>query len=64
MHKHHQFLTVDTGSKHLDRQVSTVTTLMRISDTKEQFERLFERAFPPLQPRLPLVIDVSGEVED
>lgn len=55
--KHHQFLTVDTGNPHLDRQISTVTTLMRISNSKQEFEDLFERAFPPLQPRLPLVVD-------
>jgi hypothetical protein len=55
-HKHHQYLTTDTGDKHLDRQISTVTTLMRISETKAQFEELFERAFPPPQMRLPLVL--------
>lgn len=57
--KHHQFLTDSTGNQHLDRQISTVTTLMRISDSKRQFEELFERAFPPAQQRLPLVIDVD-----
>ncbi len=56
-HKHHQFLTADTGNHHLDRQISTVTTLMRISEDKQQFEDLFEKAFPPLNPRLPLVIE-------
>lgn len=59
-HKHHQFLTTDTGNVHLDRQIATVTTLMRISNNKQEFEDLFERAFPPLQPRLPLVIDVPA----
>jgi hypothetical protein len=59
--KHHQLLTVDTGHPHLDRQISTVTTLMRISNSKQEFEDLFERAFPPPQPRLPLVIDVQKE---
>lgn len=58
-HKHHQLVTIDTGSKHLDRQISTVTTLMRISKSKAEFERIFERAFPPAQPRLPLIIDVE-----
>lgn len=58
-HRHHQFLTADTGNLHLDRQISTVTTLMRISDDKHQFEQLFERAFPPPQQRLPLVIDID-----
>lgn len=55
--KHHQHLTADTGNTHLDRQISTVTTLMRISDNKQQFETLFERAFPPVAPRLPLLIE-------
>jgi hypothetical protein len=60
-YKHHQFLTPETGNKHLDRQISTVTTLMRISSGKADFEDLFERAFPPLQPRLPLIIDVPDD---
>lgn len=54
--KHHQLLTADTGSPHLDKQITTVTTLLRVSEDKAQFEQLFERAFPPAQPRLPLVI--------
>lgn len=58
--KHHQYLTSDTGNKHLDRQISTVTTLLRISDDKAQFEELFERAFPPPQTRLPLRVPVEG----
>jgi hypothetical protein len=57
--KHHQHLTADTGNPHLDKQISTVTTLMRISENLHQFETLFERAFPPIQPRLPLVIDLE-----
>jgi P63C domain len=55
-HKHFQYLTSETGNKHLDRQISTVTTLMRIAEDKEQFEDLFEKAFPPPQQRLPLVV--------
>jgi hypothetical protein len=59
-HKHFQYLTSDTGNKHLDRQISTTTTLLRISDHKAHFEDLFERAFPPPQARLPLVVS-TGE---
>lgn len=59
-HRHHQFLTADTGNAHLDRQISTVTTLMRIANSKQDFSNLFERAFPPTQARLPLVIDVQA----
>lgn len=58
-HKHFQYLTSETGNKHLDRQISTVTTLMRIADDKEQFEELFEKAFPPPQQRLPLIVATS-----
>jgi hypothetical protein len=58
-HKHHQFLTADTGNVHLDRQISSVMTLMRVASGKAEFEDLFERAFPPPQERLPLVIPVE-----
>ena len=58
-HKHHQYLTADTGNSHLDKQIMQVTMLMRISDSKAQFEELFDRAFPPLQTRLPLEIPLS-----
>ncbi len=57
-YKHHQFLTADTGNVHLDKQISAVTLLMRISDNNKQFEENFERAFSP-QKRLPLIIDVE-----
>lgn len=57
-HKHHQYLTADTGNIHLDRQISTISTLMRIARDRRDFEDMFERAFPPIQERLPLIIDV------
>lgn len=63
-HKFHQFLTADTGNPHLDKQISTVTTLLRISRSKREFEDLFERAFPPPQARLPLIIDLDDDDED
>jgi hypothetical protein len=44
---------------HLDRQISTVTTLMRVARDKNEFEDLFARAFSP-QMRLPLVIEVGN----
>ena len=61
-HKHFQFLTADTGNPQLDRQISTVTTLMRIAADKHEFEDLFERAFAK-QMRLPLVIPVPPDDE-
>ncbi|MEP6716423.1 MAG: P63C domain-containing protein [Terriglobia bacterium] len=63
--KHFQHLTADTGNEHLDRQITSVITLMRISDTKEELERNIARAFgkpvPPIQERLPLVIEGTAE---
>ena len=65
-HKHFQHLTADTGNVHLDRQISTVTTLLRISANKAEFADLFSRAFPPAQTKLPLVLDVGrlGDAPD
>jgi hypothetical protein len=57
--KHHQHLTSTTGNAHLDKQISTVTTLMRIARSRPEFEELFDRAFPPPQLRLPLVIEIN-----
>jgi hypothetical protein len=62
-HKHHQYLTAETGNTHLDRQISTVTTLLRISDDKHHFEQLFDRAFPPVQPKLPFVVDLDADAD-
>jgi hypothetical protein len=56
-YKHFQFLTADTGNPHLNQQISTVTMLLRVARDKRDFEDLFERAFPPPQQRLPLVIE-------
>lgn len=58
LHKHHQFLTEDTGNPHLDKQIATITTLMRIANDKVDFEDMFERAYSP-QQRLPLVVPVD-----
>jgi hypothetical protein len=45
-HTHHQFLTPQTGHPHLDKQIIEVTALMRVSDDKETFRKLFGKAFP------------------
>jgi hypothetical protein len=59
-HKHHQFLTPDTGLPHLDKQIVSVTTLMRISNGKEEFWGHFDKAFP--QPKKPHAKSrISGE---
>lgn len=48
--KHHQHLTVDTGNVALDRQITTVTTLMQVSDDLEMFKALFNKKFPNVEP--------------
>lgn len=62
--KHHQYLTETTGNVHLDRQINAVITLMKISRNRAEFEDYFERAFPPPQQKLPLVIDVYEASKD
>lgn len=44
-HRHFQFLTEDIGNPHLEKQVVSVTTLMRVSPNWSTFQRLFKRAF-------------------
>lgn len=58
-HKHHQFLTEDTGIPHLDKQISSVTTLMRASRDKKMFEALLTNAFPLEGEQMHLVVGVS-----
>ncbi|TYP82018.1 P63C domain-containing protein [Blastococcus xanthinilyticus] len=61
--KHHQHLTVDTGSVHLDRQITSVTTLMQVSDTIEEFKELFGRKYGPKpQPKV-LRVEVGPDDE-
>jgi hypothetical protein len=40
-----QLLTVDTGSPHLDKQLTADITLMQVSDAKAQFEENFDKVF-------------------
>ena len=42
MTQNHRFLT-DTGNIHLDRQVTSTTTIMALSENKEQFKEQFAR---------------------
>jgi hypothetical protein len=61
-HRHHQFLSAETGNPHLDKQIAIVTTLMRVSRDKDQFQELFSNAFDAVtQQRLPLVVTVDEE---
>jgi len=60
-HKHFQFLTEETGNPHLDKQIVSVMTLMRVADNKDAFYRLFERAFPRGPQQLPLFLEEPEE---
>lgn len=43
-YRHHQFLTVDVGNKHLDHQLQQTIALMKAADTWEEFDKLFRKA--------------------
>ena len=45
-HCHHQFLTQNVGCPALEKQIMKVTTLMSVSDSKEDFEILLEKSKP------------------
>jgi hypothetical protein len=44
-HKHHQFLTIDIGNPNLEKHISQLIVLMRISKTWEEFEDHMLEAF-------------------
>lgn len=62
-YKHFQFLTEETGNPHLDKQIVSVMTLMRVSDNKEMFHKLFEKAFPKAYEQLSLFSDEDEGME-
>jgi len=43
--KLHQWLTSEVGISHLEKQITSATTLMRASDSWKEFENLFNRSF-------------------
>lgn len=45
-HPHHILLTPDIGCPALEKQILKVTTLLSVSDTKEDFENLFDKSKP------------------
>jgi hypothetical protein len=60
-HKHHQFLTEDTGIGTLDKLIAETTALMRASLDKGEFWRLFKRAFPKSGQQLELAVEEPKE---
>ncbi len=59
--KHFQLLTEDLGETHIDRQIASVTTLLRASPRGQWkfFEMLFKSAFPPVQGELFLEDEIA-----
>jgi len=58
-HKFFQFLTSDIGNPHLANQIIAVTTLMRVSTSWDNFERLFNRRFSPQKEMIFPELEVS-----
>jgi hypothetical protein len=50
-----QYLTIDTGSPHLDRQLTADLTLMQVAEHRKQFEHNWDKLFGK-QPKLPLTM--------
>jgi len=61
-HKLHEFLTNDIGNPHLEKQVASVTTLMRIAPNWNVFEILFDKAFPTPNKQIEMALDEEGEI--
>lgn len=53
----HQSLTQDIGREHLKRQIHEVTALMAVSDTKEEFDKLFAKKYKTA----PIQLDLEFE---
>ncbi|TWP28053.1 hypothetical protein ETU08_10085 [Apibacter muscae] len=61
-YKWHQSLTPDIGREHLKKQIIEVSTLMSISQTKEQFDALFQQKYntSPVQLQLEFNEDIEA----
>lgn len=59
----HQFLTEDVGNPHLDRQITAVVTLFKISKTWDEFSRHFLEAFPNEGDQTMLALDELDQDE-
>jgi hypothetical protein len=44
---YHRILTEEIGHPHLEKQIVSVTTLLKISSDREEFFKHFSKAFPP-----------------
>jgi hypothetical protein len=55
--RHHQLLTADIGHPHLQKLVTEVTLLMRISDSRTGFLAQYARAYPTVGTQMYLDLD-------
>lgn len=64
-YKWHQSLTPEIGREHLKKQIIEVTTLMSISQTKEEFDDLFQRKYhsSPIQLQFEFEEDSKSSVK-
>jgi hypothetical protein len=60
-YQHHRYLTPGIGNVHLEKQVASVTTLMKISPSWEVFKRHFDAAFPPAEKQTSFLPDEEPE---
>ena len=61
-YKWHQTLTPEIGREHLKKQIHEVTTLMSISDTKEQFNSLFQKKYDSAPVQLEFEFNQKNEI--
>lgn len=62
-YKLHQSLTPDVGREHLKKQIHEVTALMSVSDSKEQFNALFEKKYNSAPVQLDLEFNENVDVK-
>ena len=60
-YKWHQSLTPETGREHLRKQIIEVTTLMSVSQSKEQFDSLFRQKYNKAPIQLALEFNEQAE---
>lgn len=53
----HQFLNDQIGNPHLEKQITAVTTIMRVADDWPSFKRMFARAFPKKGDQVALMLE-------
>lgn len=63
-YKWHQTLTPEIGREHLKKQIIQVTTLMEMSESREQFNSLFQHKYNKKPVQLQLEFDEQLEVEN